>query len=64
MRTQNESLDDFLAKQTLEGKRISWIANQKKIVYVLQKTKKYLLGISTCCDIGTDEIGAIPYWYD
>jgi len=52
MNSQNESLDDFLAKQTLEGKRLSWIANQKKIAYVLRKTKKYLKNIHSSCDIG------------
>jgi 2-polyprenyl-3-methyl-5-hydroxy-6-metoxy-1,4-benzoquinol methylase len=52
MDLQNETLDDFLAKQTIEGKRVSWIANQKKIAYVLRKTKKYFRGIYFSCDIG------------
>ncbi len=52
MDLQNETLDDFLAKQTIGGKRLSWVRNQKKIAYVLRKTKKYFKGINSSCDIG------------
>ena len=52
MNIQNESLDDFLAKQTIDGKRQAWESNQKKIAYVLQKSKKYFRKINSCCDIG------------
>jgi hypothetical protein len=38
MNKHAESLDDFLAKQTFEGKRQSWTANQNKITYVLKKS--------------------------
>jgi SAM-dependent methyltransferase len=61
--TQNESLDDFLAKQTIEGKRQSWLANQKKIGYVLNKTKKYLKKINSSCDIGIGNGYSLKFYH-
>jgi SAM-dependent methyltransferase len=52
MNSQNESLDDFLAKQNLEEEKPFWTINQKKIAHVLRKTKKYLTKINSSCDIG------------
>jgi SAM-dependent methyltransferase len=64
MNKHAESLDDFLAKQTFEGKRQSWTANQNKITYVLKKTKKYLKTISSSCDIGLGNGFTLNFFYN
>jgi len=61
--TQNESLDDFLAKQNLEENKSFWQINQKKITHVLRKTKKYFKKISTSCDIGIGNGYTVKYFY-
>ncbi len=48
----HETLDDYLARLNIEGKRKTWEKNRKKIDYILKKTHPYLRNAGKACDIG------------
>ena len=50
-----ESMDDYLARLNLEGKRTTWIQNRVKIDYVFRKVKKRLKNVRTVCEVGVGE---------
>ncbi|MCK4560823.1 MAG: class I SAM-dependent methyltransferase [Calditrichia bacterium] len=63
MSLKDESLDDFLAKQNIEGNRLIWLKNRKKIDYVLSKLKGSIKNANTACDIGIGDGHTMRYMH-
>ncbi len=63
MNLKDESLDDFLAKQNIEGNRLIWLKNRKKIDYVLGKLKGSIKNANTACDIGIGDGHTMRYMH-
>jgi len=50
-----ETLEDYLARLNVEGRRNTWLKNRRKIDFILRKTKKYLSKAKTACEIGVGD---------
>lgn len=50
-----ETMEDYYARQNLEGNRKVWVENRRKINYVYRKTRKYLRRQAAVCEIGVGE---------
>jgi len=60
---KDESLYDYLAKLNLEGSRLVWLKNQKKINYVLGKFKGFIKNVAAACDIGIGDGYTMRYMH-